>query len=192
MTTFFYSAFEQQWNGGVGTPSTMLSAVAVALCVAGAGAARGRGNLRDSNVPTSEQFATFKGKFGKSYNSPAEEAQAFANWQVNDVLIATHNEQPLPFTIGHNKFSDMSPMQVRPPSRGVHAASAPTPASRRVTVCVRAPRWCARSSARPCSRLTCGGARWRWTRRRVRRWPCTRRAITGCTRCCRSPSTGQR
>ncbi|KAG8463282.1 hypothetical protein KFE25_004793 [Diacronema lutheri] len=58
-------------------------------------------------------FAAWKATYAKTYLTPAEDAEALANFMRNSQLIANHNAQPLAFSLGHNQFSDMSPIEFR-------------------------------------------------------------------------------
>jgi len=64
-------------------------------------------------TPLEQQFSEWKTTFFKVYASDAEEYQAFVNWKGSQTLLEAHNAQPLPFTLGHNHFSDMSPIEFR-------------------------------------------------------------------------------
>ncbi|CAG9833352.1 unnamed protein product [Diabrotica balteata] len=60
-----------------------------------------------------EQFAEFKQKFQKSYESPEEDKNRFKIFQENLRKIEEHNKKyekgETTYTMGINQFSDMSP-----------------------------------------------------------------------------------
>mmetsp|Transcript_5622 Transcript_5622/g.19077 ORF Transcript_5622/g.19077 Transcript_5622/m.19077 type:complete len:580 (-) Transcript_5622:18-1757(-) len=64
-------------------------------------------------APMSEQFKSYSSKFAKSYESDAEAKAAERNFAANDAVIVAHNNQPLSFKLGHNKYSDMSALEFR-------------------------------------------------------------------------------
>ncbi|KAG8461867.1 hypothetical protein KFE25_013886 [Diacronema lutheri] len=53
-------------------------------------------------------FEQYKAEYGKVYASPDSEAVALARFVENDNIIAAHNAQAHPYTLGHNQFSDMA------------------------------------------------------------------------------------
>lgn len=54
------------------------------------------------------QFAAWKEQHGKKYASPSLEAKAFSAWAQNEEKIVEHNALSLPYTLGHNEFSDLT------------------------------------------------------------------------------------
>lgn len=59
-------------------------------------------SLRDS------QFFTFKSQYGKHYSSPEEQKYRLAVFNVNLNKIEAHNAKHLPWTLGVNKFADIT------------------------------------------------------------------------------------
>ena len=54
------------------------------------------------------QFIAWKEQHGKRYVSPSLEAKAFSAWAQNEEKIVEHNALSLPYTLGHNEFSDLT------------------------------------------------------------------------------------
>jgi len=61
-----------------------------------------------ASMNTTTKWLSFKKAFGKSYTTDAEEAKAFDAFETNEAIINAHNAKNLTFTLGHNKFSDLS------------------------------------------------------------------------------------
>lgn len=59
-------------------------------------------SLRDS------QFFAFKSQYGKHYSSPEEQKYRLAVFNVNLNKIEAHNAKHLPWTLGVNKFADIT------------------------------------------------------------------------------------
>jgi len=54
------------------------------------------------------KFTAWKTEMGKSYDTPELEAKAMASFASNEKIITEHNAKNLSYTLGHNKFSDMT------------------------------------------------------------------------------------
>jgi len=54
------------------------------------------------------KFSAWKTEMGKSYDTPELEAKAMAAFSSNEKIITEHNAKNLSYTLGHNKFSDMT------------------------------------------------------------------------------------
>jgi len=56
----------------------------------------------------SSAFASWKSEHNKVYSTVEEEAAAFSAWTENEKIIEEHNAKGLSWTLGHNKYSDLT------------------------------------------------------------------------------------
>jgi hypothetical protein len=66
--------------------------------------------VRQDDASTELQFAfdSWAEQHNKIYTSDASRASAFSAFTANDALINEHNAKGLSYTLGHNKWSDMT------------------------------------------------------------------------------------
>jgi len=64
--------------------------------------------LAYSGAETANKFASWKAEHNKVYDDKAAEAKAFAAFESNEAIITAHNAKKLSWTLGHNKYSDMT------------------------------------------------------------------------------------
>jgi C1A family cysteine protease len=61
-----------------------------------------------SGVENAQKFAAYKTQHNKVYADAAAEEKAFAAFVENEKIIQEHNAKKLSWTLGHNKYSDMT------------------------------------------------------------------------------------
>lgn len=64
-------------------------------------------------VAAADDWEAFKLKYGKTFNGPDHEAEHKQVYEANMKLVAEHNAQNLPWTMGENQFSDLTQEQYR-------------------------------------------------------------------------------